>query len=248
MPDRASGTQTVLITGAAHRVGRSLALALAEHGMNVVVHHGRSVEQAESLCAAVHDRGTRAWPLSADLADPDAAAGLVERALALSGSLDVLINNASIFAPDAIADVSFDAIVANLRVNAWAPLLLSRSFARLVGRGKIVNLLDAKLASHDRSHVSYLLSKHMLAVVTRMTALEFAPHITVNAVAPGLILPPAGQDETYLETLAAGVPLRRHGTTADVADAVVFLLRSTFITGQVIQVDGGAHLGDRGTP
>jgi hypothetical protein len=111
-----------------------------------------------------------------------------------------------------------------------------------------VNLLDAKLASNDRTHVAYLLSKHMLAVMTRMTALEFAPHITVNAVAPGLILPPAGQDETYLEALAAGVPLRRHGTTADVADAVVFLLQSTFITGQVIQVDGGAHLGDRGQP
>jgi NAD(P)-dependent dehydrogenase (short-subunit alcohol dehydrogenase family) len=245
---QARGSQTALITGAAQRIGRSLALTLAEHGMNVVVHHRHSAEQAERVCAAVADRGMRAWPLPADLGDPDAVAGLVECALALSGSLDVLVNNASLFSPDAIADVSFEAIIANLRVNTWAPLLLSRSFARLVGRGKIVNLLDTKLASNDRTHVAYLLSKHLLAVVTRMTALEFAPHITVNAVAPGLILPPAGQDEAYLEALAAGVPLRRHGTAADVADAVVFLWQSTFITGQVIHVDGGAHLGDRGQP
>ena len=241
-------SETALITGAAQRIGRSLALALAERGMNVVVHHRHSAEQAEQVCAALAERGVRAWPLSADLGDPEAATALVERALGLSGSLDVLINNASSFSPDSIADASFDTLVANLRVNAWAPLLLSRSFARLVGRGRIVNLLDSKLMSHDRDHVSYLLSKHMLSVMTRMTALEFAPGITVNAVAPGLILPPAGRDERYLEALARGIPLRRHGAAADVAAAVLFLLGSDFITGQVIYVDGGAHLGEHQGP
>jgi pteridine reductase len=241
-------TQTALVTGAAQRIGRGIALALAERGMNVVVHHRQSAEQAERVCAAVAERGARAWPLSADLGDPEASAALVERALGLAGSLDVLINNASSFSPDGIVDASFDRLVATLRVNAWAPLLLTRSFARLVGRGKIVNLLDAKLASNDRSHVSYLLSKHMLAVMTRMTALEFAPEITVNAVAPGLILPPAGRDERYLEALARRIPLRRHGTTEDVVAAVLFLLGSDFMTGQVIYVDGGAHLGEQAEP
>jgi NAD(P)-dependent dehydrogenase (short-subunit alcohol dehydrogenase family) len=124
--------------------------------------------------------------------------------------------------------------------------VLSREFARLAGRGKIVNLLDTKIIGYDRAHVAYILSKHMLSVLTRMCALEFAPGITVNGVAPGLILPPLGKDENYLEQLARSVPLKRHGGPEDVAKAVVYLLTSDFVTGQVIFVDGGRHLLEEG--
>jgi pteridine reductase len=236
--------QTALITGAAARIGRAIAVALADQGMNVVVHHRRSPDEAERLCALLAERGVRAWTLATDLDDLDAASALVDRAVALAGPLHVLVNNAASFAPDRLDGVTFDAVVENLRVNAWAPLVLSRAFARSVGQGRIVNLLDSKIASGDLSHASYMLSKHMLATLTRMSAIELAPHVTVNAVAPGLILPPAGEDEAYLERLGAGVPLRRHGTAEDVADAVVFLARSDFVTGQTIWVDGGAHLGE----
>ena len=136
----------------------------------------------------------------------------------------------------------------HLQVNAWAPFVLSREFARLAGRGKIINLLDTKIISSDRTHVAYLLSKQMLAALTSMCALEFAPNVTVNGIAPGLILPPPGKDDSYLEQLAQTVPLKRRGSPDDIADAARYLLQSDFVTGQIIYVDGGRHLreGDDG--
>lgn len=122
------------------------------------------------------------------------------------------------------------------------PLTLSRDFARGCARGSIINLHDTHLAGFDFRHAGYILSKHVLAELTRMTALAFAPAVTVNAVAPGLILPPPGADEGYLESHSHALPLQRHGGPRDIAEAIVFLLRSDFITGQVIYVDGGRHL------
>jgi len=236
--------KTALITGASKRLGRATALALAGEGVNIVVHYRASAAAAEELAAELAARGVQAWPMAADLADLAGHDALIAQAREVAGSLDILINNASIFAPDTIAQVTFDAVLRNAQVNAWAPFALSRAFAGQVGRGKIVNLLDAKVKGHDPAHVSYILSKHLLAVLTRMTALEFAPDITVNAVAPALILPPAGKDYAYLDQLAARVPLKRHGDPQDIADAIVFLVKSAYITGQVIYVDGGWHLNE----
>ena len=115
-----------------------------------------------------------------------------------------------------------------IQVNAWAPFVLSREFARRVSRGKIVNLLDTRIAGHERTHAAYLLSKKMLASSRRMCALEFAPGITVNAVAPGAILPPAGKGPEYLEELAKRLPLKRHGGPQDIVDAVLYLLEQRF--------------------
>jgi NAD(P)-dependent dehydrogenase (short-subunit alcohol dehydrogenase family) len=234
--------QTALITGAARRLGRAMALALADEGVNVVVHYNTSAAEAEQLCQQLAGRGVNACSVRADLAAADQHEPLIEKAQQAAGSLDILINNASIFPPGTLEDITFDDVAANLQVNAWAPFALSRAFARQAGRGKIVNLLDSKLTRYDWAHAAYYLSKHMLAVIARMTALEFAPDITVNAVAPGLILPPPGEDESYLERMGHMLPLKRHGSPSDVAEAALFLLRSDFITGQVIFVDGGAHL------
>ncbi len=238
--------KTALVTGAARRIGRAIALALAGEGANVVVHYRGPEDEARSLCGELQARGVQAWPVPADLDDPAEAESLITRSLAAAGALDVLVNNASAFALDTLAEVTLERVIAMARTNAWAPFVLSRSFARQVGRGKIVNLLDARIAGYDFSHVSYIVSKHMLAVFTRMAALELAPDITVNAVAPGLILPPAGKDESYLQQLAGAIPLQRHGGPQDVAEAVIFLARSDFITGQVIYVDGGRHLAEYG--
>ncbi|MBN1459416.1 MAG: SDR family oxidoreductase, partial [Armatimonadetes bacterium] len=120
--------------------------------------------------------------------------------------------------------------------------VLTRTFALHARRGAVVNFLDTRVDGFDWKHVSYILSKHALLLLTRMTALEFAPDVRVNAVAPGLILPPPGQDEGYLEQQAHTVPLRRHGSAGDVTEAVLYLLRSEFVTGQVLFVDGGRHL------
>ncbi len=239
--DRLRG-KTALVTGAAKRIGREIALALAAEGANVVIHYRESAAEAEGLGAELAARGVQSWPVGADFDDPAATARLIPDALAAAGSLDILVNSASLFSPSAIQDVDLADMTRLMRVNAWAPLSLSRDFARLVGRGKIVNLLDTRVTALDASHVAYVLSKRALLFLTELMAVEFAPGIAVNAVAPGLILPPSGRDEAYLHELAKAVPLRRHGGPRDVADAVLFLLTSDFVTGQVIFVDGGQHL------
>lgn len=234
--------KTALVTGAAKRIGRAIALALADEGANVVVHYNKSAAEAEALVGEIQARGVKAWAIKADLGVREEYEGLIPRAIEAAGSLDFLVNNASVFEPGGVGDLTFEDLLSTMETNAWAPLVLSREFARLARRGGIVNILDSHSAAHDRSHAAYILSKHMLHALTTMTALEFAPDVTVNAVAPGLILPPPGKDEAYLLKLAERLPLRRYGAPEDVADAVVFLLGNNFITGQFIYVDGGSHL------
>jgi len=235
--------KTALITGAAKRIGRETARALAAQGANVVIHYGASADEASALCRELETLGASAWPVAADLRKPDEYESLVERAQAAAGvNLDILVNNASFFSADDIATVTFESVADAMQVNAWVPFTLGRAFARQACEGQIVNLLDTRIKGYDWSHVSYSLSKHALALLTRMMAVEFAPNVAVNAVAPGLILPPPGKDDAYLDGLKDTVPLRRHGDAGDVADAVVFLASSNFITGVVIYVDGGRHL------
>lgn len=234
--------KTALITGASMRIGRAIALALADEGVNIIVHYHQSTDEASALCHEVKERGVLAWVVAADLTDPDAAEMLLPRALAEAGALDILVNNASVFPPSRLGEVTFADLQRNMAVNAWAPFVLSRAFALLVGRGAIVNLLDTRVTGYDWAHVAYLVSKQALAEFTRLTAVEYAPEITVNAVAPGLIIPPPGEGVEYLERRIDTVPLKRHGDPADIADAVVFLARARFITGEVIFVDGGRHL------
>ncbi len=232
-----------LITGASKRIGRALAIALAEEGVGVIAHDRKALESdIAKVCNEVVGCGAKSWKIVADLEKEEEYASLIARSIQTAGSLDILINNASIFLPNTIMDVGFKDVTQHLQVNAWTPFVLSREFAKLAIRGKIINLLDTRIAGYDRMHVAYILSKRMLAAMTEMCALEFAPAITVNGVAPGLILPPAGKDESYLEQLAQTVPLKKHGGPADITDAVLYLLKSDFVTGQIIYVDGGRHL------
>lgn len=234
--------KTALITGAGRRIGHALALALSEEGVNIVIHYRHSAEETGELVTQLHDRGVKSWSVKADFEDAAETETLIARSLEMAGSLDILINNASIFPAHTLKDVDFTDLMRNMQVNAWAPLVLSRDFAQRVGRGQIVNLLDSRISGYDWKHVGYILSKHVLSVLTKMTALEFAPRIAVNGVAPGLILPPPGKDDSFLDRLAHSVPLKRHGDPSDIADAVIYLLKSDFLTGEVIKVDGGRHL------
>jgi NAD(P)-dependent dehydrogenase (short-subunit alcohol dehydrogenase family) len=233
---------TALVTGAARRLGRAVALGLADAGADVALHYSTSGDAAEQLAAELRHRGRSAWTLRADLADPDAVASLIPRAREQAERLDILVNNASIFPADGLREARREDLLRCLEVNAWAPLALSRAFAENLGRGAIVNFLDTRIVGYDWKHVSYIISKNALALLTRMMALEFAPAVAVNAVAPGLILPPPGEDESYLDALADTVPLKRHGDAQDIVDAVIYLLQSEFVTGQIIYVDGGRHL------
>ncbi len=235
--------QTAIVTGAARRIGRAISIALAEAGANIVVHDHQSLQgECEKLCDELDKFGIVSRIVTADFESPDDYESLIGRALKVTGNMNILVNNASIFIGDTLRDADFKNLMRHMQINAWAPLVLSREFARLVTKGKIINLLDTRISGYDWKHVSYILSKQVLYILTKMMAVEFASSISVNAVAPGLILPPPGRDMSYLQEMAQTVPLKRHGGSSDIVDAVLFLLRSDFITGQVINVDGGRHL------
>jgi pteridine reductase len=234
--------KTALITGAARRIGRATALALAQRGARIVAHYHCSGDAAESLCDEIRAGGGAVWPVQADLWDSNQTCALFETARSHVGNIDILINNASIFESETLWETSDETLCRNVRIHTMAPLVLARALAGQKCPGHVVNLLDTRVTTYDRAHAAYHLSKRMLLTLTRMLALELAPEIAVNAVAPGLILPPVGQDRTYLEKLIHSNPLARHGDPSDVTDAILFLLRSRFITGQILYVDGGYHM------
>jgi NAD(P)-dependent dehydrogenase (short-subunit alcohol dehydrogenase family) len=234
--------QTALVTGGAVRIGRAVCEALAADGVNVVIHYRQSATAAEALRVELERRGVRAWTLAADLRSEAACEDLVRRAVAAAGRLDILINNAAVFHKDSLRATTEEKLLAEFWPNLFAPLLLMRAFAGCCTGGKIVNLLDRRIAGHDPTCVPYLLGKKALAAATQLAALELAPRFTVNGVAPGAILPPPGHGADYLRDAAGPVPLQKQSTPADVAAAVLALLQNDAITGQLLFVDGGQHL------
>ena len=170
------------------------------------------------------------------------ARGLMEQARELAGPIHYLINSASIFPNDTLSEMSEESLIENLKVNAFAPFELSRAFAEQGLEGAIVNFLDTRILDYDKIHASYHLSKRLLASLTRMMAIEYARKLRVNAVAPGLILPPPGKGMDDLKEMGRELPLKTHGTEEDITSTVLFLLENPFVTGQVIYVDGGRHL------
>ncbi|MGQ0535104.1 MAG: SDR family oxidoreductase [Methanobacteriota archaeon] len=239
--------QTALVTGGARRIGRAIALALSEAGADVVVHYKDSKEEAAALVEEIRARGHDASVVQADLASPHGPEALFEEALRLVRSpIRILVNNASVFPAGGLPDVDLGSLEATLRINAWSPLFLSRAFARRGGPGVVVNLLDTRVAHVDPARVAYQISKDALARITKLLAVEFSPRVRVNAVAPGAILPPEGAGPDHLRRLARTLPLRKHGDPSDVADAVLFLVRSRFVTGQTLFVDGGEHVRGHG--
>jgi len=248
--------RTALVTGAARRLGKAIAEALAREGADVLVHYGRSAAEAEQAAAELRGLGVRSWTVRADLGDPGQVEALWDRARAQAGPIDILVNSASVFPEDTLAGFTAAGLEAALKVNALAPVLLARRFAACdsaaeeqAGRAEaggarpadrvIVNLLDSRALGRMRAHFSYQAGKRLLGDFTRLLALELAPAVRVNAVAPGMILPPEGLDPARRARLAASNLLGRWGKPEDVARAVLFLAASDFVTGQVLYVDGG---------
>lgn len=237
--------RVALVTGGAKRIGRSLCVALAARGCHVVVHYSTSRVEAMTLCEDLRRKGVKAEAVEGELANAGEASEVFARAARVAGPVDILINNASIFPEDHVMEFDEHRLLDCIRVNAFAPLVLSRAFAAQKRPGVIVNMLDTRVQDYDYRHASYHLSKRMLMTLTSMLALELAPNLRVNAVAPGLILPPEGKDESYLRDLAQTNPLQTCGGPDDIVEAVLFLVRSDFVTGQVLYVDGGRHLKGR---
>ncbi len=239
----------VLVTGAPRRIGLAIAERLAREGRPVVLHASpRSAEEAELAAHAIRKRGGRAATAIADLADACSTQRLVEQAGEAFGPLRLLINNASIFEVDAAQDFSLDRYERQMQVNLRAPLLLSRDFAAALpahANGAIVNILDQRVWRLTPRHFTYTLSKSALWTATQTMAQAFAPRIRVNAVGPGPVFPNAALGEREFEMEARGVPLERAADVSGVVDAVIYLCQAKSVTGQMIAVDSGQHLGWR---
>jgi len=235
--------KVALVTGAARRVGRAVALELARAGCDLALHYYLSESQARELVDLVTGLGRRATAFRADLEEPAAAERLVGQVRKAMGGPDVLVNNAALFEPTPLESGSQAGWAAAFQVNAIAPALLAGAAApgmRAAGAGRIVNLVDILAERPIQRYSAYCASKAALISLTRSLALELAPEITVNAIAPGIAVFPEDYDAGLRARLVARVPLRREGTPEGIASLVRYLVtEGDYITGQIIAVDGG---------
>lgn len=243
--------KTLLITGA-RRVGAHLAVELARHGANVALSYFSSRERIEAVAEEVRRAGTRAAAIPADLRDPAPAQALVDRTVAEFGSIDGLVNMASVFHStsfDALQPADFDQAIAS---NLKAPYLVAVAAARAMRRqpvvdglqGKIINFADWAVERPYRDFLPYFIAKGGVVTMTKALAVELAPTIAVNAIAPAMIDPPPNLSSADIEEIRRASPLQRLGTPADATNLVVYLLEGTdFVTGAVYRVDGGRFLG-----
>ncbi len=237
--------KTVLVTGAAKRIGRTIALDLAEHGYAVAIHYRSSANDARALADEIAARGGRAATVAGDLADPAVPEQLIADATDALGPLTALVNNASIFERDDAATVSADSWDSQLDVNTRAPVLLARHFAAALPEGStggIVNLIDQRVLKPTPMFFSYAVSKEALWSATRMLAQGLAPFVRVNAVSPGPTLANVRQSADDFRRQQEAVLLGRGPSVREIADAVRYLLESPSVTGQMLVVDGGQHL------
>jgi pteridine reductase len=237
---------TALVTGAAVRIGRALALALAGRGATVAVHYGNASEAAAETVADIHDFGGSAVAFQADLRNISQSDGLITQAVERLGKLDILVNSAAVYDKAELAETTEPLWDEQFAVNLKAPFFLARAFARHVGTertGQIINIADWRAVRPDPQSIAYSLTKAGIVAMTNGLAMDLAPNIRVNAIAPGSILPPLGQNEAYLEEIGRRTPLQMHGSTEDLAQALLYLVSAKFVTGQVLFVDGGEHLG-----
>lgn len=241
-----SAPPTVLITGAGKRIGREIALDLAAHGWAVAVHYHHSRAEAEEVAGLIHERGGRAAVLGADLGREDEVAALVPAAAERLGPLTALINNASVFKDDRVDTASRASWDEHLEVNLRAPLVLTQAFARQLPAetiGCVVNILDQRVWNLTPYFLSYTVSKSALWTLTRTLAMALAPRVRVNAVGPGPTLRNERQTAEHFAAQCQRVPLGRGTTPAEICDAVRFILGAPALTGQMIALDGGEHLG-----
>jgi NAD(P)-dependent dehydrogenase (short-subunit alcohol dehydrogenase family) len=243
----ASMPRAALVTGAGKRIGRAIALMLGAEGWPVAVHYHRSQDAAEAVMREIVAGGGKAVAVAADLAQEEAVARLVpEAAAALGGPLGCLINNASVFDNDLALSATRQSWDRHIETNLRAPFVLMQEFARQLpadAQGAVVNMLDERVWSLTPYFVSYTVSKAALWALTQSMALALAPRIRVNGIGPGPTLPSPRQSDEQFRRQAAAMPLG-HGTSPEeIAQAVRFILAAPAMTGQMIALDGGQHLG-----
>ncbi len=244
MPD--SSSKCALVTGAARRIGREIAVALAARGWAVSVHYNSSTEEARAAVEEITSKGGRAASFQADLAGEDEVQGLVPRVAAELGPLGCLINNASVFEDDTPRSATRQSWDRHMEINLRAPFVLSQGFAAQLApgaAGNIINILDQRVWNLTPRFTSYTLSKSALWSLTQIMAMNLAPAIRVNAIGPGPTLPSIHQSEKDFVRQWQSMPLKRAVALGEISAAVLFILDAPSMTGQMIALDAGQHLG-----
>lgn len=237
----------ILITGAAKRIGKEMALSFFDKGWDIVIHYNSSKEEAEALADQMNsERNNSAMLVQANLDNANEVEMLVEKILSKNGSIDALINNASTFYPTPIGTFSEENWNALMGSNLKAPLFLIQSFYKELEKNKgfIINVTDINVDRALVNHSIYLAAKSGLQTLTKSLAKELAPNIRVNAIAPGAILEPPNTDWTAEQknNIINAVPMKRMGTEKDIVDAAIYLSEAEYVTGQILNIDGGKSL------
>lgn len=236
--------RVALITGSAVRLGREIAGHLAKKGWNIALHYSLSstaVSGFEAELKSIYP-DQQFYTFHAEFSSVDQTHELIKLVIEQFGRLDLLVNNASVFEPSTLKETSADLLIRQTSINYVAPFMLMRDFANSSSDGQIINMVDARITNNKSDYLAYTLSKKSLWELTKMAALELAPHFRVNAIAPGAILAPAGKDHHYLEKVASGAPMKTPSGVISVLKSIDYIIENKDLTGQLIFCDGGAHL------
>jgi len=237
--------KTALITGAAKRAGKAMVIHLASQGWNIAIHYNSSETEAKlfqnELATSYPDQQFDIF--KADLNRAEEVEMLIPQVLKQMQRIDLLVNNASIFEPAKLVDTATEFIDRQMNINFKAPFILIRNFGEMFRSGVIVNFVDTRIVTNRSNFAAYSLSKKALWELTKMAALEFGPGIRVNAIAPGLTIPPEGKDEDYLWKLAEKIAMKRPGGLGPILKSLDYILENEYLTGQLLFCDGGENLG-----
>ncbi len=233
-----------LVTGGADRIGKAVAVHLAQQNYNLVLHYNSSKEKAQKLKEELESiyADITVELLQINFLKDNDFDEIFTELKKKKITIDILVNCASDFIPSGFREKGSELLDKEMTINFKIPYLLTKAFASVYGKGNIINFVDTKVAKNNTVHLDYILSKKLLSDFTKISAVELAPNIRVNAIAPGLILPPEGKDESYLLSLAQHIPLKTIGNLEEILKAVQFILDSNFFTGQILYIDGGEHL------
>ena len=233
---------TAMVTGGAIRLGKVLSITLANMGYRIAIHYNKSSKQADLLKTELEQSGVECDVFQFDFNQSRDASKLIGAVYTRFPDFNVLVNSASVYAQANMMETTADMLEEQFKVNFMGPYFLTKAFAQQCNKGNVVNILDNKIAFNQYQYSAYLLSKKSLAELTKLAALELAPDIRVNGLAPGVVMPADERTNDYIDWRIKGIPVKKQGTTENVSDALQYILSNDFVCGQILTVDGGESL------
>ena len=237
---------TALITGGAVRLGKIFCETLAKAGYKLAIHYNSSSQQAAATAEKFRKAGVDCETFQFDFSEKNDVSDLITNVRKQFPDLNVLINSASVYDQATMMETPELILERQFKVNFQAPYLLTQAFAQQCRSGNVINIIDNKIAFNQYQYSAYVLSKKTLAEFTRLAAVELAPNVRVNGIAPGVVLPASVRGQDYIDWRVEGIPLKQQGETDNIAQALQYLLTNDFVCGQILFVDGGESLTNTG--